>query len=34
LQRSLQKGKSELESESVGLRQMGHWNFIRFRGLD
>ena len=31
LQRSLQNGKSELESESVGLRQMGHWNFMYFR---
>jgi hypothetical protein len=34
LHRSLQKGKSEFETESVGLRQIGHWNFICFRGLD
>jgi hypothetical protein len=34
LQRSLQNGKSELVPESVGLRQMGHWNFMYFPGLD
>jgi hypothetical protein len=30
LQRSLQNGKSELESESVGFLQIGQWNFIWF----
>jgi hypothetical protein len=29
LQRSLQKGKSAEDSESVGFRQIGHRHFIR-----
>jgi hypothetical protein len=34
LQRSLQNGNSSFASESVGLRQMGQWNFMGFPGLD